>query len=384
MRRANTVLLIVFLLSLFPSVSSAQSEQQPTASVPRLINITGVFRPADGQPPAAVETVTLAIYADEQGGAPLWQETQTVTLDDRGRYALLLGATSGGIPPEIFGSTAPHWLGTRFERPGEVEGARVRLTSVPYALRAAAADTLGGRPASDYQLATGATGDDKSTTSATRSDVAAPAGTANFIPKYVDGINFGDSVLYNAGTQVGLGTTAPFDMFHISFNNPGGNFTGLAVQNTANTATSFSGMLFFDHNNQLGQFQGYNNITHEYRINNIAKNGGGLFDGSINFMQGGASKFIVAPNGNIGIGTTSPSALLEVSNVVPGGPANMWVTSFTNALGPYYLARRARGTPGATAGSASAPPASSATTAPASIKRGSTVTGRPRWPAPRG
>jgi hypothetical protein len=74
---------------------------------------------------------------------------------------------------------------------------------------------------------------------------------------------------------------------------------------------------------------------------------GGAFNGSINFMLGGTSKFLVAPNGNIGIGTTSPSALLEVSNAIPGGPANMWMTSYTNFLGPYYLARRARGTPGA-------------------------------------
>ena len=44
-------------------------------------------------------------------------------------------------------------------------------------------------------------------------------------------------------------------------------------------------------------------------------------------MIGGASKFLVAPNGNIGIGTTAPSALLEVSNAMPGGPANMWMTS---------------------------------------------------------
>ena len=99
---------------------------------------------------------------------------------------------------------------------------------------------------------------------------------------------------------------------------------------------------------QLGQFQGFNNVTHEYRINNIARvTPGGAFNGSINFMLGGASKFIVAPNGNIGIGTTGPSALLEVSNAIPGGPANMWMTSFTNFVGPYYLARRSRGTPGA-------------------------------------
>jgi len=341
MRSASSVLTFI-IVALFSFVTFAQ---EPSVSVPRLINITGAFRPADGQPPAAVETVTLAIYADEQGGTPLWQETQTVTLDDRGRYSLLLGATSGGIPPEIFGSTAPHWLGTRFERPGEVEGARVRLTSVPYALRAANADTLGGRPASDYLLAAGQTSDGMAATPATRSDVAAPAGTANFIPKYVDGINFGDSVLYNAGTQVGLGTTTPFDMFHISFNNPGGNFTGLAVQNTSGSVNAFSGMLFFDHNNQLGQFQGYNNVSHEYRINNIAKNGA-QFDGSINFMIGSTSRFFVGANGNIGIGTTTPTTNLEVSNALsPAATTSATLTTYFNGFGSNsILARRARGT----------------------------------------
>src|SRR5207344_690779 len=137
---------------------------------------------------------------------------------------------------------------------------------------------------------------------------------------------------------------------HVRFTDTGGATTGLAVQNLGNTATSYSGTLFYDQFGALGQFQGFNNVTHEYRINNIARvTPGGAFNGSINFMLGGASKFIVAPNGNIGIGTTSPSALLEVSNAIPGGPANMWMTSYTNAIQPYYMARRARGTPGAPA-----------------------------------
>jgi hypothetical protein len=306
-----------------------------------------VYRPADGKPPASIESVTLSIYIDQQGGAPLFQETQQVTLDDRGRYSVVLGAAhADGIPPSIF-VAGGQWLGTVFERTGEVEGPRVRLTSVPYAMRAAAADTLGGHPASDYVLANGAGSDGKTASAATRTDVAASTGTANFIPKYVDTVNLGDSALYDAGGMVGLGTTTPFDVFHIRYTNTGGNLTGLAVQNLGNTATSYSGMLFYDQNNQLGQFQGFNNVTHEYRINNIAKNGASQFDGSINFMTGSASRFLVASSGNVGIGTTSPSALLEVSNAVPGGPANMWITSFTNAIGPYYLARRSRGTAGA-------------------------------------
>ena len=58
-----------------------------------------------------------------------------------------------------------------------------------------------------------------------------------------------------------------------AYNNTDGSRTGIAVQNLGSSPTSYSGMLFFDQNNQLGQFQGFNNFTHEYRINNIARNG---------------------------------------------------------------------------------------------------------------
>ena len=59
--------------------------------------------------------------------------------------------------------------------------------------------------------------------------------------------------------------------------------------------SSYSGMLFYDQNGLLGQFQGFNNSTHEYRINNIASGG------TINFMIGSISRFLVANNGDIGI-----------------------------------------------------------------------------------
>ena len=355
MRRLSSFVAVLFVLLSFATTSRAQAAQDSSAAVPRLINIAGVFRPADGQPLGLTATVTLAIYADAEGGAPVWQETQTVALDDRGRYSLLLGAShTDGLPAEIFKSGEAHWLGTRFERPGEVEGPRVRLTSVPYALRAADADTLGGRPASDYVVApTPGTSDSRAAGSQDAS-VAAPAdvlpGTAGAVAKYVDAANVGPSAIVETGGFVGVGTGTPLDNLHVRFTNTNGGLTGYAVQNLGNTNTSYSGMLFYDQNNQLGQFQGFNNVTHEYRINNIARvTPGGAFNGSINFMLGGASKFLVAPNGNIGIGTLAPSALLEVSNAIPGGPANMWITSFTNAIGPYYLARRARGTPGAPA-----------------------------------
>jgi len=341
-------LLVVVAIFPCPSEISAQSSQSATpVSVPHLIKINGVFHPADGQPAGRVESVTLSIYAEAEGGVPLWQEMQTIVLDEQGRYTVLLGATQeGGIPAAVFGSGDAQWLGTVFERPGELEGPRVRLASVPYAFKAQDAETLGGRPASDFVLTPAAGDHARRTASAAKADTSSLAtpnvvlpGTTNFLAKYVNSADLGSSAVYATGAgAVGIGTTNPGDWLHVRFTNTGGTATGLAVQNLGNTASSYSGMLFYDQLGQLAQFQGFNNVSHEYRINNIATNA------SINFMTGSMSRFYVRNNGNIGIGTTLPSALLEVSNAVPGGPANMWMTSYTNFVGPYYLARRSRGT----------------------------------------
>jgi hypothetical protein len=333
-----------------PTQFLAQSPQ-PGAAVPHLINISGTFRPADGQPPAAVEAVTLSIYAEQEGGTPLWQETQSVALDDAGRYALLLGATSAaGVPPDVFANGEAQWLGIVFARPGEVDGPRLRITSVPYALRSADADTLGGRPASAYLLApSGAAATGETAAAGETSDPVAPAavnpGTPNFLAKYVNGTDVGNSAVYEIGGAVGIGTTSPLDTMHVRFTNTNGGFTGYAVQNLGSTASSYSGTLFYDQNGALGQFQGFNNVTHEYRINNIASTSG-VFNGSINFMTGSTSRFFVATGGNIGIGTTSPVASLDVTNALSTNPSTFIIgTSYTNsAAGSTFVGRKARGT----------------------------------------
>jgi hypothetical protein len=283
-----------------------QSSRSAADSVPRVMHMTGVFMPANGQPAGSVETVTVAIYAEEQGGTALWEETQQVAVDSNGRYAILLGATRpDGLPLDLFASGEARWLERRFERSGERQQARVLLASVPYALKASDADTLGGKPASAYVVAQpgGKTGPRAAT-----SDVSGPltAGTTNFIGKFVTAIDLGDSAMYEAGGRVGVNTTAPFDALHVRFNDSGGTMTGFAVQNLGGSAFSYSGMLFYDQNGALAQFQGFNNSTHEYRINNIASGG------TINFMTGSTSRFKVATNGFIGIGTASPGVPLDV------------------------------------------------------------------------
>jgi hypothetical protein len=115
----------------------------------------------------------------------------------------------------------------------------------------------------------------------------------------VNALDLDSSQIFQAGSSVGVmgaGIAAPFaplDVLHVAFNNGVGSMTGYAVQNTSAGAAAYAGMLFYDQNGALGQFQGFNNSTHEYRINNIAAGG------SINFMIGSASKFLVANNGNV-------------------------------------------------------------------------------------
>ena len=170
------------------------------------------------------------------------------------------------------------------------------------------------------------------------------AGTPNFLAKYVNGADVGNSGVFEAAdNSIGLGTTTPFDRLHIRYDNNTGDFTGLAVQNTNGGALAYSGMLFYDHTNALTQFQGYNNSTHEYRINNIAKSGG-QFDSSINFMIGGTSRLFVGSNGNIGIGTSTPGAALDVSRT---GSLFVAATSYPTALNdaPFFVTRVAYGSP---------------------------------------
>lgn len=69
--------------------------------------------------------------------------------DASGRYAALLGARSlKGIPVDVFSTGEARWLGIQPD--GQAEQPRVLLVSVPYALKASDAETLGGLPASAF------------------------------------------------------------------------------------------------------------------------------------------------------------------------------------------------------------------------------------------
>ena len=95
---------------LFIAATQAQPQPNPTTltAVPRLVRISSVYHAENGSAPAATQTATIAIFAAEIGGTPLWQETQNVSADADGHYSLLIGSSrTEGLPVELFSSREP-------------------------------------------------------------------------------------------------------------------------------------------------------------------------------------------------------------------------------------------------------------------------------------
>src|SRR6267143_308346 len=155
--RTGLWLLLVLLLSI-PSSMQSQQQAVPTTApqtvVPRLIRFAGSATDTEGKALSGTVGITFAIYKDQQGGAPVWMETQNVKLDGSGHYTALLGTTTAdGLPMDLFTSGEARWVGVQVQEQGQAEQTRVLLLSVPYALKAGDAETVGGLPPSAFVLA---------------------------------------------------------------------------------------------------------------------------------------------------------------------------------------------------------------------------------------
>jgi len=201
------------------------SAQQPAVNgsvVPSMVKFTGAVTDLSHKPLTGTVGVTFSLYKDAEGGAPLWMETQSVQADRAGHYSVMLGSTSThGLPSDLFISGEARWLGVRTE--GQAEQPRTLLLSVPYALKAADAQTLGGLPPSAYMLAAPLDGNAASQAIAGTATSAIPAtapppvtgvGAADFVPLWLDSIGtLGNSALFQTGSgttaKVGINTTTP-------------------------------------------------------------------------------------------------------------------------------------------------------------------------------
>jgi hypothetical protein len=147
---------------LFASSNLVSSQQSPSvggssatrsiSQLPRLVKFSGTLKAVEGSPLSGMIDVTFALYSGQTGGLSLWLERQTVQPDKVAHYTVILGSTKPeGLLVDLFVTEQAQWLGVQPQ--GQAEQRRVLLWTVPYALKAVDAQTVGGLPPSAFVLA---------------------------------------------------------------------------------------------------------------------------------------------------------------------------------------------------------------------------------------
>ena len=291
------------------SPSASTEARSVTVSVPRLVRFSGTVKDLQGRPLSGVAGVTFALYKDQQGGAPLWIEVQNVQLDASGRFTALLGANTGeGVPLELFMSNEARWLGVQPEN--QAEQPRILLVSVPYALKAAEAESLGGRPASAYVLspAAGAAAASPGKAAAPAGSCAAgscavstnsPGGTAGLLPMFTDPTTVQSSVVSQSACAGNPGLTC------LGI----GNLSPVRTLDVNGEIRVGGGNIFMQRN--LTDLAGRRNWawgTETFNVGDVS-----LFVSTSNTAFPSVPVFTALSNANMGIGLPTPAAKLDVA-----------------------------------------------------------------------
>ena len=255
MKNLKAWLRLVSFLSVIVLAWASAAAQQTVATatnaiVPPLVKFSGAVTDLNGKPLSGTVGVTFALYKDQQGGAPLWLETQNVQIDPSGHYSIMLGSTSStGLPADIFVGGDARWLGIQPQ--GQTEQPRVLLLSVPYALKAGDAQTLGGLPPSAFVLAgptvesgagasTAGVATPASALSPVSSDVTTSGGTANTLPLFSTATDIENSAITQTGSgataKIGIGTTTPVVTLDINGSTTVRGLLNLPAAATANAS----------------------------------------------------------------------------------------------------------------------------------------------------
>ncbi len=223
--------------------SAQESDRPVTASapvVPQQVRYAGKLAARAGE---TVEA-EFRIYAVQQGGEPLWTETQQLPVGLDGSYSVLLGAASpAGLPQAVFAGGAARWLGISVDRSAEQE--RVLLSSVPYAMKSADAESLSGHAASEFvtqdQLAALAATGSAPAAGPVQPNTSGPitgSGTVNNLALFTGANAIGNANMVQSGTSIGINVGAPASTLDVG---GGATVRGTFVLPALGTATTTNG-----------------------------------------------------------------------------------------------------------------------------------------------
>ena len=349
---------VAVAITLLVAVTFANPRTAGAQTAPTLIPVSGEFRGADGQPRTGPVLLVIALYERQDDQAPRWVEHQPVTLDAAGRYSVAFGGTRDeGLPADLFtGAAATRWIGVAVE--GEPEQPRVTLVSVPYAAKAASADTLAGKPLADFVL-TSTLQDDVRAVLQEDGLATSAAVTANFLQKGNGSGGTTDSAVFENAGRVGIGTSTPASRLHLLDTGESefrmqitsgplavmraaswsgadfGSFSAHPVSFYTNsqermrinaagnvgigTATPFSRLHILDTSESEFRLQIAGGAMAVVRGVVGAADIGSFSNHPLRIFTNSTERFRVTASGDVGIGTESPSSKLHVAGAVTIG-----------------------------------------------------------------
>ena len=372
-----TRIIPVFTLCLLVVCSAISLMAQTPAGtdqvVPSMVKYSGVLFGTDGKPLGGTQGVTFLLYKEETGGAPLWMETQNVQADKNGHYSVMLGSANGkGLPAEVFMTGEARWLAVQVS--GQAEQARTLLVSVPYALKAGDAETLGGKPASAFMAAPASGQQGQAQPQVDANEIFCASGTAcktAFLPVFASNggnatitssiLSQSGSTLKIAGSETATGNiSASGNITATGSLNTSGNinatgavFSSLGmVTPTLTTNNAYGGVYstLTGTGNSIGAVQGLATATGAagFTFGVIGQSASDLGRGVFGLSTGASGVGVIGENNSTGIGVVGKSlsgqglAFAATGNVQQDRTSGGWIKGllYVNAAqAPYTIQR---------------------------------------------
>ena len=154
---------------------------------------------------------------------------------------------------------------------------------------------------------------DASGTLAFTSQIPSVSGTTNFLPKFTGASTLGNSLIFDNGTNVGIGTTSPNSKLSL-FGSQSGFAPLFTIKNTlTNNNGGVSYIRISADNTDEGFNIGIHSVSHiepNLAVISQSKNA------ALSFDTNATERMRITSSGNVGIGTTSPAQKLDVNGLI--------------------------------------------------------------------
>ncbi len=311
--------------------------------LPTTINYQGILKDAAG---VVVQNgnynLTFKLYDAESGGTTIWNETKTINVVG-GIINTQLGSVTP-IPSTAFAGMT--WLGITIESGSELTP-RISLSSVPYSFMSMNVPngSITATKIANDQVVKSLNGlkDNVNLVAGTNVTITPSgnnitinaagggggtiggSGTANYFPLFTGATTLGNSVIYQTGGNIGIGTTTPGAKFELSGNDA-----------LINSLTIGKGTGNISNNSAFGYRALYNNTSGDF---NTAIGRGSLISntsGSSNTALGyGSLNFNSEGRNNVAVGYQSLRQNKGNGNTAVGTYAleDNWANSYSTAIG---------------------------------------------------